>query len=125
VTGRMFIHCPMGSPGPPGVGNGCGHFEGLDLADSRPAYASMRQHLSGMHGGRRYTPEGVTRLLEDLQVWKPFGVGPKEKNCGALYDHPPHDQRGGSCHGNGPFRRVPKEETWPPESSRARTTQQP
>lgn len=113
--GRLFIHCPMGSPGPPGVGTGCGHFDALDLADSRQAYAAMRAHLSGLHGGRTYTTEQVTSLLGHLRVWKPFAVGPKEKNCGALYDHSPHDRRGGRCHGNGPFRRAPEEELWPPK----------
>ncbi|MEO3974391.1 hypothetical protein [Streptomyces sp. CAU 1734] len=110
---RHFVHCPEGIPGPPGVGVGCGHFEWLNLADSRPAYEAMREHLSGLHGRRSYTPEQVTDMLRDLRVYEPIKLGPKEKNCGALGDHDPHPWRRGNCYGNGPFRRVPKRETWP------------
>jgi hypothetical protein len=85
----------------------------LDLADSRPAYESMRAHLSGLHGGYRYSPEEVAWLLSDLQVYEPIKLGPEEAPCYVLADHEPHDVRGGRCYGNGPFRRVPKRETWP------------
>jgi hypothetical protein len=111
---RLFIHCPSGTPGPPGIGTGCGHLEWLDLADSRPAYEAMREHLSGLHGGYTYTPESVERALSGLRVYEPLKLGPDEAACYCHGDHEPHDVRGGRCYGNGPFRRVPKRETWPP-----------
>lgn len=112
---RLFIHCPSGTPGPMGIGTGCGHHERLILADSRPAYESMRKHLSGIHGGYDHTPEQVERMLSDLQVFEPIKLGPDEADCYRHGDHDPHDvRRGGRCYGNGPFRRMPKRETWPP-----------
>ncbi|MFJ6636591.1 hypothetical protein ACIQMR_35285 [Streptomyces sp. NPDC091376] len=74
----------------------------------------MRRHLSGLHGGFAYTPEEVTRMLSDLQVWTPIRITPKEADCYTHCDHDPHDVRGGRCYGNGPFRQVPRIDYWPP-----------
>lgn len=109
-----YIHCPSGTPGPPGIGSGCGHFEPLDLADSRPAFDGMVRHLTGLHGGYTCTPEDADRICRRyLQVWEPFPIDEGEASCG-FWDHGPHDNANGRCWGQGPFRRVPKREMWPP-----------
>lgn len=96
---------------------------GLDAEVISPPYVpDMIKHLSHDHGdgprpclcgatgqaarcttpethgaGCACPPEVVDCYAEDSQV------GPGQRRCWSLADHPPHDQ----CHGNGPFRVEP------------------